>query len=317
MNIKELTMEKPFQGLFPIKEDIVSAIRKDMEAKGYDLSYPVVIWNDKNIVIDGNTRVLAAKLAGIDNVPATQKDFKDEAEALRYAIHNQRDRRNMTDADILRCVEAVDERKPKGGDHTTEKGKAKAKASSDAIGKSAKKTAGIVGTSERKVEKARTILDHADDKTKQEVIDGKKSIHRASKETRESPEENHKAEEVYKKFHSAVGSLTRIIYKAKCSTEPISSQAIFFAINSIRGTVIKQIDGTEDKIMLIEDVGWLMASNYQYLHGIKPLIKKYLKNLPKDKEKLKAVDHFISWLKAWQKEAVDILSNVPKKKGGQ
>jgi hypothetical protein len=33
---------------------------------------------------------------------AFDKSFEDEDEALSYAIHNQRDRRNLTDADLAR-----------------------------------------------------------------------------------------------------------------------------------------------------------------------------------------------------------------------
>jgi len=179
MKIKDLTMEKPFKGLFPIAQDTIAAIRKDMEDNKYDLSRPVVIWpwQGRNIVIDGNTRILAAKLAGLETVPVDTKDFKDEHEALQYAIHNQRDRRNMTDADILRYIEAVDKRKKSG--ERTDLASLEAKS-----GKSAKETAEIIGTSTTKVEKARTILDHADEKTKQEVSEGKKTIHKAAKETR-------------------------------------------------------------------------------------------------------------------------------------
>jgi hypothetical protein len=43
-------------------------------------------------------------------------DFKDEDEALDDAVANQRDRRNLTDAEFLSLVAAVYKRRPHGGD---------------------------------------------------------------------------------------------------------------------------------------------------------------------------------------------------------
>jgi protein gp37 len=106
--------------------------------------------------------------------------FEDEDEALNYAIHNQRDRRNLTDADILRLVEAVDKRKKTGP---------KDSASNDAkLGKSAAETAEVIGTSQAKVEKARTVINHAPDEVKEEVKSGKSSINRAYKEAKKAAE---------------------------------------------------------------------------------------------------------------------------------
>lgn len=94
----------------------------------------------------------------------------------------------MTDADLLRCIEAVDKRKQLGselggrGNQYTG-----GKASGDALPqKSAEVTAKIVGTSTRKVEKARTVIDasKSDPSIKEEVLKGKKSINMAATECR-------------------------------------------------------------------------------------------------------------------------------------
>jgi hypothetical protein len=51
--------------------------------------------------------------------------------------------------------------------------------------RSSEDTASIIGISHRKVERTRTVLDYADEDTKQEVLEGKKSIHKAYVETQE------------------------------------------------------------------------------------------------------------------------------------
>jgi hypothetical protein len=59
--------------------------------------------------IDGYTRVHAAEELGLLHVTAYEKSFASEAEALAYAIHTQRDRRNLSDAELLRLIELVDQ----------------------------------------------------------------------------------------------------------------------------------------------------------------------------------------------------------------
>lgn len=181
MRVSDLKVAELFSNLFPVDGHVLEAIVEHMAENGYDPSQPIVVWGDRGIVIDGHTRLEAARQAGIEDVSVSLKDFVDEDAALEYAIHNQRDRRNMTDADIVRCIEALDKRK-RQGERTD-------LASSDAklggAGKSAKKTANVVGTSERKVEKARTVLEHGDEATKQAVKSGDKSINRAYQETQQ------------------------------------------------------------------------------------------------------------------------------------
>ena len=57
---------------------------------------------------NGHTRLQAAIAAGIDDVPVVLRAFFDEDTAVEYAIHCQRDRRNLSDADMYRWIaEAV------------------------------------------------------------------------------------------------------------------------------------------------------------------------------------------------------------------
>jgi len=80
--------------------------------------------------------------------------------AVEYAIHSQRDRRNLSDADLLRWIEEVDKRRkagrPEGGEEklpSVEGNKKRQERASSA------ETAAVVGTSARKVEQARTVID--------------------------------------------------------------------------------------------------------------------------------------------------------------
>lgn len=180
---KAIKIEKPFKGLFPVENHILNALITDMKANGFDPSFPVTIW--KGICLDGHVRLRAAGAAGINIVPVSIKDFPGEGEALRYQIHCQRDRRDMTDADIVRCVAVVDKRMTKA-EAGAIGGSTKQGSSDPCLNEStAETTARLVGTSASKVKKIRTIMDHAGEETKTAVKAGKKSIHGAYIETQE------------------------------------------------------------------------------------------------------------------------------------
>lgn len=66
----------------------------------------------------------------------------------------------MTDADILRCVGVLDERRDKSN-NLNRGPEASSEASGKPEGKTAEKTAELLGTSRAKVERARQVLDHA------------------------------------------------------------------------------------------------------------------------------------------------------------
>jgi ParB family chromosome partitioning protein len=192
MNIKLLKTENIFENLFSRPEEMIEQIAQHMKDHGYDNSQPINVW-DRNVeenqgdvvVVDGHTRLEAAKRAELSEVCVTVMDFSDEDTAVQYAIHNQRDRRNITDAEISRCILSVDKFKKTGRKRDAEK-----LASGEAsFGKSAQETAKIVGTSRAKVEKMRTIENYADEQTKQAVDEGKKSINRAYNETRQKKKE--------------------------------------------------------------------------------------------------------------------------------
>jgi len=173
----------------------LEAVTEAMRTWGYDNSQPVIVWDDGQAVIDGHTRIKAAQAAGITDIPVHYKSFETEDEALAYAIHLQRNRRNLTDAEIVRCIEALDrKRKPQRNEKgqftmPSNEGKAAGKSAS------AKDTAKIVGVSRAKVERARAVLEHAEGPVKEAVRAGEISINQAYQLTQEKRklQENGKA----------------------------------------------------------------------------------------------------------------------------
>ena len=180
MKIEDIMVIKPFNSLFDITPEVLDAVTESMKNTGYDHAFPVVLWED--VCIDGHTRIIAAEKLGIKEIPVQHKSFNNEKEALEYSIHNQRDRRNLTDAELLRCIAAID--KPlskaqagkKGGEATVEEKVEKEVPSH-------KMTAKKLKIGESKVTDARIVL--SDKKAKKDVESGKKTITKAAKEVRE------------------------------------------------------------------------------------------------------------------------------------
>ena len=189
MNIELLKTAPPFRDLFPINEKVLDAIYWDMQKNGYDRSQPIIVWESHDsIVIDGHTRLRAARKAGIFEVPVMLKPFPDENSALEYAIKCQRNRRNLKDFEIMKCLEELDKRRDRGGDRGNQYiGGKVAKAPNGAFGKSAQETANLLGISPRKVERARAVMEKAPEDIKQAVNTGTMTIHAAYNRTIEKP----------------------------------------------------------------------------------------------------------------------------------
>ncbi len=181
--VSDLKTEEPFSTLFPIREKTVEAIAEDMRAHGYDRAKPVTVWAGRGVVIDGHTRLAAAKRAGLTEIPVVFRKFDGEDEALEYAIHEQRNRRNLTDADIIRFVAALDKRRSRGRNHRAEEAREEI-ASSEVYKTSAAETAKRIGVSKTRVENARAVSDSNDAALKEAVATGQMSLHKAAVKAR-------------------------------------------------------------------------------------------------------------------------------------
>ncbi|MFA6716500.1 MAG: ParB N-terminal domain-containing protein [Victivallaceae bacterium] len=180
MNIEFLKTAPPFRDLFPINKKVLDRVYWDMQKNGYDRSQPIVVWEGHDTtVIDGHTRLRAARKAKIFDVPVMPKAFADENEALQYAIRCQRNRRNLKDFEIMKCMEELDKRK----DRTLNFNNNSSKAPNGALGKSAQSTAELLGINHRKVERTRTVMDRAPKDVKTAVQSGKMSINAAYNHT--------------------------------------------------------------------------------------------------------------------------------------
>jgi ParB family chromosome partitioning protein len=99
--VSEIKTDPRLAGMFAIDPEILASIVTSMRETGYDKSQPVVLWKETGVVVDGHTRLQAAREAGIPEIPAAEKKFAALEDAKLYAYKRQAERRNLTPAEIL------------------------------------------------------------------------------------------------------------------------------------------------------------------------------------------------------------------------
>lgn len=106
--IKDVQTHKDFEALFPINQKVRDSITNSIRKDGFNEDFPLVIWKEQNCLLDGHTRLSAAKRAIIKKVPVIYRSFTTKQEAIDYAVSLQFNRRNLSDADLLAFVLTLD-----------------------------------------------------------------------------------------------------------------------------------------------------------------------------------------------------------------
>jgi len=174
--LSEIKLQKEFQELFPLIPANVQKITQRIKESGYDNSQPVHIWNLKGryILIDGHHRRECALQAGLHEIPCFLHEFYSIEEALEYAISLQTERRNLSDAELLKALKVVDKLKTRGLGAEGEKGK------------SATRSAQILGISTSRVEKTRMVEKYGTEEIKKKIESGELTLNKAYQTIREN-----------------------------------------------------------------------------------------------------------------------------------
>jgi ParB family chromosome partitioning protein len=106
--IKEVQTHRDFESLFPINKKVRDSIAQSIRKEGFNEDFPLIIWAEENILIDGHTRLSAAKRAILKKVPVTYKSFPSKQDAINFAVSLQMNRRNLTDADLFSFILTLD-----------------------------------------------------------------------------------------------------------------------------------------------------------------------------------------------------------------
>ena len=178
VEISKLKFDKDFKELFAQEPDKVERIYQDMLNRGFDKSQPIIVTKD-NCILDGNSRFMAATKAGIKMVPVVYKTFADKNEAIKYELHLQLNRRNLSYAEILKMFKRLEELK----NQSKKDGKPISEFTDSKIAAQLKK-------SERQVQKIRELTKKADNETLMKVETGEISINQAYSEIKKSEKQS-------------------------------------------------------------------------------------------------------------------------------
>lgn len=158
-DVDEIMIDPVISQVFIYKQQMADEISKRIKADGYDKSQPLTLWKGKNILLDGHTRLAAAKMAGLTEVPVVEMEFEEKEDAILYTFQRQALRRNLSPAEILAAVQLLPVRKEKDG-----------------TGRSAEHLAEQLGVSVAHIYRAKRVAKDASDEDLEAVKAGTLSI---------------------------------------------------------------------------------------------------------------------------------------------
>jgi ParB family chromosome partitioning protein len=157
MRIAEIKTDPDIAKLFDYQDKMVAEVCRSILENGYDKGQPITLWKD--VVVDGHTRLAAAKAAGLEEIPVVEMEFEDKEAAILYTFERQVIRRNLTPAEIMTAVRMLMKKT------RNRKGQ----------GRAAEELAQRLGVSASHIYQTRAILEKASEADIQAVYDGEKS----------------------------------------------------------------------------------------------------------------------------------------------
>lgn len=241
--IGEVQQASPFKELFIRGSSVLAEITESMLKTGVDPAHPIVVRN--NTVIDGNTRYEAAIKANMPFIYVLDMDFKSKEDAVAYAVHSQKSRRQFTEADIYHLVLELDKTFIAGRKSTAAGNEPDGQANS---GKSADHTAKLVGTYASKIEQIRSINTNGTPEIKAKVISGEWTINKAAKAcvalNKASKKPRKKSTKPqYKRIVSVLKKVSKL-----CGEDEQLEQQIASLIEKVAGMTVAVKEKMEDKV---------------------------------------------------------------------
>ncbi|UZS00088.1 ParB N-terminal domain-containing protein [Chondrinema litorale] len=187
IDVEELTVDEIYRSLIrhqtPEEE---YQLKKSIEDEGIRDALVVYKRNENFVVVDGHHRLSAAKDMKIATVPIQEMQFANQDEARVWMLRNQLGRRNLGDAEridiALKLTEFMEklgiENKMTGKNLSANLHKGQKSQKIDRL----QEASNIANVSRRNVAKYKKIFDSGDEKLLKEVVEGKKSIHKAHTE---------------------------------------------------------------------------------------------------------------------------------------
>lgn len=108
VNVEQLKFDREFKAVFQQESDKVTEIANDIRLNGFDKTRPIVV-TEAYIIVDGHSRFMAAKKAGLQQVPVIIKKFESRDATIEYEYKMQLNSRRLTDGEYFDAFIKLDE----------------------------------------------------------------------------------------------------------------------------------------------------------------------------------------------------------------
>ncbi|MBO4631940.1 MAG: ParB N-terminal domain-containing protein [Lentisphaeria bacterium] len=184
MNVDQLETRETFSNLFPIQKGTLDKITARMRDGGFQNLHPLCVWRtDKPVVLDGHTRLQAARQLGIEKVPVVQMDFDDELAAMEFAVAQQLERRNLSVKAMMEYIEIADTLARRGRKKREQGRSNSGENEEQARGKSSQRLAKALHIPVKRAECLRRIVKDGSEETKTALANEEISINQAYHDT--------------------------------------------------------------------------------------------------------------------------------------
>lgn len=97
MKLADLKIDPEFEKTLPeLENSEYESLDRSIASEGFDESYPIVIWKNKNIIVDGHNRYKICKFRGIEEVPVIETEFESREKVIAWIYRTQLARRNLS-----------------------------------------------------------------------------------------------------------------------------------------------------------------------------------------------------------------------------
>lgn len=108
VDITQLRFDREFKAVFQQETDKVTEIANDIKQNGFDKTRPIVV-TEAFIIVDGYSRFMAAKKAGLSKVPIIIKQFESRDATIEYEYKMQLNSRRLTAGEYFEAFIKLDE----------------------------------------------------------------------------------------------------------------------------------------------------------------------------------------------------------------
>jgi ParB family chromosome partitioning protein len=178
VSVDEIIIDPEISSIFKIDEKLLEQITQSIIKDGYDESQPVTRDKATGKLLDGHTRLQAAKNAGLAKIPVVDKEFDNPDELFLYTLVRQSKRRNLKSAEILEVAKLF----------------LNTKKAANGNGRTLDAYAELLGIGSQTLSRAKTVLKEGTPDIIEAVRTGKMSTKEAFKKTRKNKNPDNRQE---------------------------------------------------------------------------------------------------------------------------